>query len=95
MAKRKNIETELEPEVDYDAQNERQQGDDTISKKEIADANKKEKVVPQGPKKRYIVFVGNLPYSASKEDLEKVFEESCTFSKCILLYLPVFSPEFC
>jgi RNA recognition motif-containing protein len=94
MVKRKNIETELEPEVDYDAHNEQQQEDDTISKKEIIKSSEKKKVAPQGPKKRYIVFVGNLPYSTSKEDLEKIFEGSCTFYKCFSIDLQLFSSKF-
>ncbi len=44
--------------------------------KAVPEVNKKSTKVKKatlGPKKRYIAFIGNLPYTATRSDLEKLF----------------------
>ena len=48
--------------------------EDHQEKAKAVPAKKAKNVTQSSAKKRYIVFVGNLPYEATKEDLETLFK---------------------
>lgn len=62
-----------------------------------AEKKGKGKKPEQGPKKRYLAFIGNLPYSIEKGDLEKLFSDLGIIKRLlthILMYFrgDVYSP---
>lgn len=87
----------MEPEVDHQFFSDAEAPEETavVKSKPEAGAGKRAKKQEQGPKKRYLVFIGNLPYTIEKGDLEKLFKDIGIQMQCFgftfICYIEVMS----